>query len=109
MTFTKKIAVLIVLTSLTAAASAREVTGKIIDMISWHDGHTIVRLETTTINGCGGKYFYSLGIKGQDTKAEPMLSVALGAYLANRTVKISTVDGSCQGGEEKVVSIQLKP
>lgn len=92
-----------------SSASARVVTGKIIDLTTWQDGHTVIKIQNGPVNGCSSQYFYSLGVNGTDIKAESMLSVALAAYLAGKTVTISTNDASCQGGEEKVAYIKVLP
>ena len=35
------------------------------------------------------------------------MAMALAAYMSNRRVTISTADGDCQGGEEKIVNIRI--
>jgi len=102
-------AVSVVLMFVVSHASARQLTGKIIDLIGWSDGNTAIKIQNGPINGCSGQYYYSLGIKGQDVKAEAMLSIALTAYTTNRSVTLSTSDGVCQGGQEKINAIQLWP
>jgi hypothetical protein len=99
----------VVISTLSVPISARTVSGKIDGLITWLDGHTVIRIQNGPQNGCLGGNWYSLGVKGQDVKAEPMLSVALAAYLANRTVTIVSQDGVCQGGEEKLTNIQITP
>lgn len=88
---------------------ARTFSGKIIDMVTWSDGHTAIKIENGPNNGCSQIQYYSLGVKGQDPKAEPMLSVALAAYMAGRSVQVSTTDGVCQGGQEKITQLKLLP
>jgi hypothetical protein len=109
MSVLKKLSVILIVFSIDSAAFARDVTGKIVDLITWSDGHSFIKIENGPINGCSSQYFYSLGVKGQDVKAENMLSVALAAYMGNRNVHLVTADGSCQGGQEKIVAIQLLP
>lgn len=91
------------------SVSAREFSGKISNLITWQDGHSIISIENAPDNGCMNKKFYSLGVKGKDVKAEPMLTTALAAYLSGRTVRITTENGGCQGGEEKIIYIQVLP
>jgi hypothetical protein len=105
----KKLSVTLILLSIGSHALARDVTGKITDLITWSDGHSFIKIENGPVNGCSSQYYYSLGVKGQDVKAETMLSVALAAYMGNRSVHLVTNDGSCQGGQEKLVAIQLLP
>jgi hypothetical protein len=109
MKFYKKLLLTVMVCSVSFSASARVVTGKIADLITWQDGHTVIKIQGGPVNGCSSQYYYSLGIKGTDIKAEPMLSVALAAYLAGKTVTISTNDASCQGGEEKVAYLKVLP
>jgi hypothetical protein len=90
-----------------SSVSARVVTGKIVDLVSWLDGHSVIKIENGPVNGCAGQYYYSLGVRGQDVKAEPMLSIALAAYMADKSVQLSTSDGVCQGGEEKITNIRV--
>jgi hypothetical protein len=103
------IALMMLAMSCSAAVSARMITGKIVDMISWDDGHTFIKIENGPTNGCSDQYSYSLGVRGLDVKAESMLSIALSAYIAGRSVTIVTEDGSCQGGQERIRFIQLLP
>lgn len=95
--------------STVVSAQANDITGKIVDLVTWHDGHSVIKLDNGPANGCSSQFYYSLGKKGVDVKAEPMLSIALAAYLSNRTVSISSVHGSCQGGEEKLTNIRILP
>jgi hypothetical protein len=92
-----------------ASALSRTFSGKIIDLISWSDGHSAIKIESGPLNGCSGSTpeYYSLGVKGQDAKAEPMLSMVLAAYLGERPVRIVTTDGNCQGGQEKINQLQV--
>ena len=89
-----------------APVEARDVSGKITDLVTWSDGHSFLTVENAPTNPCGGNY-YSLGVKSRDVKAEPMLTMALAAYMSNRRVTISTTDGDCQGGQEKIVNIRI--
>ncbi len=93
--------------SLSLSVHAKTVTGKIVDLISWNDGHTVIKIENGSVNGCPSQYYYSLGVRNQDVQAENMLSVALAAYMSNRTVSLSTNDGVCQGEEEKLNHIRI--
>ncbi len=88
------------------SAEARDFSGKITDLITWSDGHSFLTVENAPANPCGGSY-YSLGVKSRDVKAEPMFAMALAAYMSNRRVTISTTDGDCQGGQEKIVNIRI--
>ena len=88
-------------------ANARTLSGKIVDMVTWSDGHTAIRIENGPQNGCTSPDYYSIGVIGQDVKAEPMLSVALAAYISGRSVNLATADGVCQGGQEKVTALRL--
>jgi hypothetical protein len=90
------------------SVEARDFSGKITDLVTWSDGHSFLTVENGPTNPCGGNY-YSLGIKSRDVKAEPMLAMALAAYLSNRRVTISTTNGDCQGGQEKIVNIRILP
>lgn len=89
------------------SAFAGSVTGKIVDLVTWNDGHSVIKLDSNVTNGCASQSYYSLGIKGKDTKAEPMLSVALAAFISGRRVSVSSNPGGCQGGEEKIVNIRM--
>lgn len=91
---------------LIAPVEARDFSGKITDLVTWSDGHSFLTVENAPTNPCGGNY-YSLGVKSRDVKAEPMLTMALAAYMSNRRVTISTTDGDCQGGQEKIVNIRI--
>lgn len=93
---------------LTVSASARDFSGRITDLIVWSDGHSFLTIENAPANPCGSNY-YSLGVKSRDVKAEPMLAMAMAAYMSNRRVTISTADGECQGGQEKIVNIRILP
>lgn len=90
-------------------AHAADISGKIVDLVVWNDGHSFIKLESNHVNGCPSQNYYSLGRKSIDVKTDPMLSVALAAYLSNRTVTISSVHGDCQGGQEKLTNIRLNP
>lgn len=92
----------------TSQVLARDVTGKITELISYSDGHSFIAIENGPANGCTDLYHYSLGVKGQDVKAENMLAIALSAYMAGKPVHISTSDGDCQGGQEKITFIKLQ-
>jgi hypothetical protein len=104
-----RISLTVVLASLVVSAHANDITGKIVELVTWHDGNSVIRLDNGPINGCPSKYYYSLGLKGQDVKADPMLTLALAAYMSNRTVTISSSHGTCQGGEEKLTNIRILP
>jgi hypothetical protein len=97
----------ILLIAPSASVSARNFSGKIIDLVAWSDGHAAISIENAPDNGCTQLKYYSLGVKGQDIKAEPMLSIALTAYIGGHPVQISTFDGMCQGGQEKIHQLRL--
>jgi hypothetical protein len=100
--------ILILLMALfTGPVLARTVTGEISVLTTWSDGHSVIKIENGPINGCPAQYYYSLGVKDQDVKAGPMLSIALAAYMGGKPVHITTSDALCQGGEEKIVNISL--
>ena len=94
---------------LSASSQAADITGKIVELVTWNDGHSFIKLDNGPANGCSSQYYYSLGKKSVDVKAEPMLSIALAAYMASRTVSISSTPGDCQGGQEKLINIRLLP
>ena len=97
----------LVLCVLASSAFARDVTGKIANLVSWKDGHSWVVIENGPANGCSDAYSYSLGTWGQDARAQNMLSVALAAFMAGRSVHLSTANGVCDGGQEQVTFIEL--
>ena len=90
------------------SASARNVSGKITDLMVWNDGHVLIKIENEPINGCPSQYYYSLGKQGTNAYTDGMLSVALTAYVSGKSVHISSADGTCIGGEEKVMYIKLQ-
>jgi len=51
--------------SISTTASARIFSGKIIDMITWVDGHTVISVENGPNNGCSMAQYYSLGVKAK--------------------------------------------
>lgn len=98
---------LITLFFLISNVQARDMTGNITDLLSWLDGHSVIRIENGPKNNCWNPNYYSLGVRGQDVKAPNMLSIALAAIMQQKPVHINTVDGSCQGGEEKITFISI--
>lgn len=57
---------------------------------------------------CSSQYYYSLGKQGTNAYTNGVLAVALAAHAAGKSVHISSADGSCVGGEEKVTFIKLQ-
>src|SRR5512140_3067420 len=73
---------------------------------TYSDGHAVVTFADFSGNNACGSNSFSLGL-ASDPKQKAMLAIANSVLLSGKRVFVMTQPGSCQGGQEVILFLDI--